>query len=196
LFKEREAAPVIVVSGLPRSGTSMMIKMLQAGGIELLTDEVRAADVDNPEGYYEFERVKELDKGDSGWVPEARGRAVKVISALLEHLPPKETYRVIWMNRRMAEILASQRKMLVHRGEDPTKTGDEKMQDLYAKHVDKVRSWLQTQHNTQVLEMDYNALLTDPQSQAPRIAEFLKIPLDTEAMIAVVNPDLYRNRAR
>jgi hypothetical protein len=195
LRKRRIAQPIIVVSGLPRSGTSMMMKMLEAGGIGLLTDHLRKPDVDNPEGYYEFERVKQLDKGDTAWIPQARGRAVKVISALLEHLPAGEEYRVILMNRHIEEILASQRKMLVRRGEDPNKTSDEKMQDLYRKHLAKVRAWLHDHPNVRVLEMDYNAMLVDPLPHAVRVCEFLGSDMDPQAMAAVVDPELYRNRA-
>jgi hypothetical protein len=174
----------------------MMMKMLEAGGIGLLTDHLRKAEVDNPEGYYEFERVKQLDKGDTAWVPQARGRAVKVISALLEHLPAEEEYRVILMNRRIEEILASQRKMLVRRGENPDKTSDEEMHDLYTRHLAKVRAWLHTRPDIQVLEMDYNALLADPLPHTIRLCQFLGTDLDPQAMISVVDPDLYRNRAR
>ncbi|HZD55295.1 MAG TPA: hypothetical protein VE136_01120, partial [Anaerolineales bacterium] len=97
-----------IVSGLPRSGTSMMMKMLEAGGVPPLTDEIRTADRDNPKGYYEFERVKKMPDGDKAWMVEARGKSVKVISALLEHLPPQYDYKVIFMRRDMNEILASQ----------------------------------------------------------------------------------------
>ena len=111
--------PIVVVSGLPRSGTSMMMKMLEAGGIPPVTDELRTADDDNPKGYYEFERVKQMDKGDTAWVADAQGKVVKVISALLKHLPSSHNYQVIFLRRHMSEILASQRKMLIRRGEDP-----------------------------------------------------------------------------
>ena len=90
---------VTIVSGLPRSGTSMMMKMLEAGGIELLIDRVRVADADNPKGYYEFERVKQIET-DQAWLPEAQGKAVKMISALLRHLPADCRYRIIFMERR------------------------------------------------------------------------------------------------
>ena len=115
---------ITVVSGLPRSGTSMMMKMLAAGGIPPLTDALRAADRDNPKGYYEFERVKQLDKGDTAWLPLAQGKVVKVISFLLQYLPPDQTYQVVFLRRNIDEILASQRKMLIHRGEDPDQMDD------------------------------------------------------------------------
>ena len=125
LFKKPDH--VVVVSGLPRSGTSMMMKMLEAGGLSPLIDGEREADEDNPKGYYEFERVKQLPKGDYGWLEDAQGRVVKVISGLLVHLPPTHDYRVVFMRRAMPEILASQRKMLVRRGENSDQVSDEKL---------------------------------------------------------------------
>lgn len=197
---DRTAAPtlppktVVIVSGLPRSGTSMMMKMLEAGGLSVLSDGLRTADTDNPEGYYEFERVKQLDKGDVAWLAEAEGKVVKVISALLEHLPPGYQYRVIFMNRRMEEVLASQRKMLAHRGE-ASDIGDEKLAELLGKHLRKVKSWLAAQPNFHLLEVDYNNMLGDPRPYGQQINRFLAGILNEEAMAAVVNPTLYRNRA-
>jgi hypothetical protein len=115
---------VVVVSGLPRSGTSMLMNMLDAGGIPPLTDNLRAADDDNPRGYYEFEPVKKLREGDFSWLPNAQGKSVKIISALLAYLPPTETFQVLFMQRAIPEILASQRRMLINRGEDPDKVSD------------------------------------------------------------------------
>lgn len=196
----RPAAPglppktVVIVSGLPRSGTSMMMKMLAAGGLPVLSDGQRTADSDNPEGYYEFERVKQLDKGDKAWLREAEGKVVKVISALLEHLPPGYEYRLIFMNRRMQEVLASQRKMLAHRGE-ASDISDEKLAELLDRHVRKVKGWLATQPHFQLLEIDYNRMLADPRPFSAQINRFLAGSLDEEAMAAVVKPSLYRNRA-
>src|ERR1700730_12387191 len=104
----RYGAPIVVVSGTPRSGTSMAMKMLDAGGMPTLTDGIRAADESNPKGYYEFERVKELDKnGDIAWLSDARGNAVKIISFLLTFLPESFDYQVIFMDRDLDEVLAS-----------------------------------------------------------------------------------------
>ncbi len=185
---------VVIVSGLPRSGTSMMMKMLEAGGLPLLSDGLRTADTDNPEGYYEFERVKQLDKGDVAWLAEAEGKVVKVISALLEHLPSGYQYRVVFMNRRMEEVLASQRKMLAHRGE-PSDISDEKLAELLDKHLRKVKGWLAAQPNFRLLEVDYNAMLADPRPFAAQVNRFLGGVLDEAAMAGMVNPALYRNRA-
>ena len=189
------SSAIIVVSGLPRSGTSMMMKMLEAAGLPVITDELREADADNPKGYYEFERVKQLDKGDTAWVAGAQGKVVKVISALLEHLPPDYPYRVIFMHRQMDEILASQRKMLERRGEPSEQVSDQEMAQLFAKHLQKVQAWLQAQPNFSVLAVDYNQMLQDPRPHIRRLNHFLGGHLDEEAMAAVVDPQLYRNRA-
>lgn len=194
LFKSEDVQPVVVVSGLPRSGTSMLMKMLEAGGIPPLTDSIRTADDDNPKGYYEFERVKAMDKGDTDWVSDAQGKVVKVISALLKYLPAEYQYKVIYIRRNMPEILASQRKMLVRRGENPDKMDDEQMTELFAKHVAQVEQWLSAQPNMSVLYVHYSDILSDPQSQATRINEFLGSRLDAEQMALVVDPNLYRNR--
>ena len=185
---------ITIVSGLPRSGTSMMMQMLEAGGMAILTDGLREADADNPRGYYEFERLKQLPKGDHAWLEEAQGKAVKVIAALLEHLPPDHRYKVIFMRRRMEEVLTSQRRMLVRRGEDPDKTDDEELARLFEKHLRKVEAWLAAQPHVDVLDVDYNAVLADPTVHVRRINAFLGDFLDEEAMAAVVDARLYRNR--
>ncbi len=185
---------ITVVSGLPRSGTSMMMKMLHAGGIPPITDEIRRADTDNPKGYYEFERVKKLDKGDTAWVPDAVGKSVKVITALLTHLPKDYTYRVLIMRRDLDEVLASQAKMLERRGEQQA-VSDDKMKALFTKHLRQIEAWLQQQPNVAWLDVNYGELVKDPQSQLARINEFLGGNLDVAAMAAVADPQLHRNRA-
>jgi len=187
---------ITIVSGLPRSGTSMMMKMVDAGGIPPLTDELRAADEDNPKGYYEFERVKQMDKGDTGWVPEARGKAVKVISALLKFLPTTEEYRVIFIRRNIDEILASQRKMLIHRGEDPDRQDDAQMKVLFEKHLRSVEEWLASRRNVRTLYVHYSDMLGNPKPQIERVNAFLGGKLNTARMAEVVDPALYRNRSR
>ena len=191
---EDEKEAVVVVSGLPRSGTSMLMSMLDAGGIPPITDNIRTADEDNPKGYYEFERVKALDKGDTAWVADAQGKTVKVISALLKYLPVDYEYRVIYIRRNMPEILASQHKMLVRRGEDPEKVDDEQMTALFEKHVSQVEGWLREQPNMQVLYVHYGDILADPENEARRINDFLGGDLQVERMAEAVDPDLYRNR--
>lgn len=193
LFK-RKPTPVILVSGLPRSGTSMMMKMLEAGGIPPLTDNIRSADADNPKGYYEFERAKKLREGDTGWLEEAGGKSVKTISALLEHLPPGYQYKVLFMRRAMPEILASQRKMLINRGEDPNKVDEAEMARLFEAHLHKVIGWLAEQPNFEVLYVNYNDMVSNPKELIPQINRFLGGRLNVAAMQAVVDPELYRQR--
>jgi LPS sulfotransferase NodH len=186
--------PIIVVSGLPRSGTSMMMKMLQAGGLEPLTDSIRTADDDNPNGYFEFERVKQMAAGDRAWLDEAGGKVVKVISYLLEQLPNDRAYKVIFMEREIKEVLASQKKMLDHRGE-PSKISDAEMEAQFREHIKLVRPWLARQPHMEVLYVGYNSMMSDPEPLCNRIVEFLDMPLDLEKMRAVPNAKLYRNRA-
>ncbi|HNS01899.1 MAG TPA: sulfotransferase, partial [Anaerolineae bacterium] len=186
---------ITVVSGLPRSGTSMMMKALEAGGLPALTDALRVADEDNPKGYYEVERVKQLDKGDTAWMADAQGKVIKVISALLEHLPAAYSYRVIFMQRALPEVLASQKKMLERRGEPTDRVSDEELTRLFTKHVQKVETWLRAQPNFQTLPVDYNRMLADPQPWVRQINQFLEGRLDEARMIEVVDPALYRNRA-
>lgn len=186
--------PVVIVSGLPRSGTSMMMKMLKAGGLELLTDEQRRADEDNPQGYFEFERVKKLKEGDVGWVAEAQGKAVKVISYLLQGLPPDRRYKVIFMQRDMQEILASQKQMLIRRGEPTDRVSDEEMATLFEKHLKQIEAWLEEQPNMDVLYVHYSEILNDPHTLASTVARFLGIPLNVEQMAAVPDERLHRQR--
>jgi hypothetical protein len=184
---------ITIVSGLPRSGTSMMMKMLEAGGLPVLTDHIRAADADNPKGYYEFERVKLIAR-DKSWLPEARGKAVKIISELLKHLPPDYHYRVIFMRRQIEETLASQRQMLIRRGERVSSAGDERMAKLFRRHLVWLDSRLKKQANTEVVYVDYGAVIANPAEQAKIINQFLRHRLDVQAMASVVDPSLHRQR--
>jgi len=196
LFKKNTSSRIVVVSGLPRSGTSLMMKMLEAGGIPPLTDNVRAADEDNPKGYYEFERVKALRQGDVAWIPLAEGKAVKVIAALLPYLPDTHRYHVVFMRRAMPEVLASQRQMLIRRGEDPDKISDEEMARLFQRHLQKVQTWMAQQPHLEYLEVSYNQLLASPDAVVGRVNRFLGGNLDVEAMKGVVDPSLYRQRVQ
>src|ERR1700742_3020455 len=141
MMSEYDGQSVTVISGLPRSGTSMMMKMLAAGGVPVMTDEIRTADEDNPKGYFELEKVKELAK-DHAWLEGAKGKSVKIISALLKHLPAQYTYNVIFIRRRIEEVLASQKQMLIRRGEPTDTVSDQKMADIFQRHVKDVESWL------------------------------------------------------
>ncbi len=193
LFR-KESQPVIVVSGLPRSGTSMMMKMLEAGGLEVLTDHLRRPNEDNPQGYYEFERVKKLPEGDTVWLSNAEGKVVKVISALLMHLPSEHTYKILFMRRSMEEILASQKQMLVRRGEPTDKVDDAEMSRLFEKHLQEVQTWLGRQPYITYLDVNYNVMLRDPRPQLSYVCSFLDHALDLEKMVEVVDPALYRQK--
>jgi hypothetical protein len=188
-----EQDAITIVSGLPRSGTSMMMKMLQAGGMEALTDNIRGADEDNPEGYYEFERVKQIER-DRAWLDAARGKAVKMISALLQHLPSSHNYKIIFMSRDMSEILASQKQMLIRRGEPTGAVSDEKMAAIFQRHLAKVQAWLTQQPNIEVIYVRYDETIREPVVQAERVNELLGDRLDVEEMARVVDPELYRQR--
>lgn len=190
----KEHTVITIVSGLPRSGTSMMMKMLDAGGLPPLTDELRQPDDDNPKGYYEFERVKKLDTGDVAWLVDARGKAVKVIAALLKHLPSDHHYKVIFMQRRLKETLMSQRQMLIRRGKATDKIDDEEMAVLFRKHMKQTQDWLAEQSNFDVLYVSYNDVVENPKDQVERINHFLGNILDVEKMTNVIDPNLYRQR--
>ena len=186
---------VTVVSGLPRSGTSLMMQMITAGGIEAVQDGQRAADADNPKGYLEFEAVKKL-KEDASWVPGAVGKVVKVISMLLFDLPATQKYRVIFMTRHMDEILASQKEMLKRRGTlDDKGPSDDDMRKFFQNHLNKVRNWLSLQPNIQVLFVDYNAIMTGDDKGIRDVGEFLGSAVKGALMKKTLAPRLYFNRA-
>jgi len=190
----RYGRPIVLVSGLPRSGTSMAMKMLEAGGLRVVTDGLRSADEDNPKGYYEDERVKDLhQQGDKAWLREARGKVVKIISFLLKSLPADNNYKVLFMHRDLREIVASQNKMLVRRGES-NDTPDERAVQLLDEQVRDARFFLR-RPQFDVLELKYGEMLQGARPQALRIAEFLGEPLDVEKMAQVVDVQLYRNRS-
>ncbi len=191
----RYGRPIIVVSGLPRSGTSMAMKMLQAGGLPLLTDGERQADEDNPKGYFEYEPVMNLARNpDKSWLVGARGKGVKIISTLLRELPARHNYRVVFMRRDLGEILASQAKMLERRGEDAD-AGDEQMREVFENDLWRAGYLLKNGPQFRVLPVHYTAVLAEPLEQARRLAAFLGGDLDVEGMAAVADPELYRNRA-
>lgn len=188
------ATPITVVSGLPRSGTSLMMRMLEAGGIPVMVDNLRTADTDNPNGYYELERVKKLPAGDTEWLMEARGKVVKIISFLLNTLPAEHQYRIVFMDRALPEVLASQQKMLVHRDEATDELSDEKATELFTAHLAQTKGWLSEQSNIEVFFMDYGKLVHSPAAHVARLDDFFNGMLDVAAMMEVIDPDLYRNR--
>ena len=191
----RYGAPITVVSGLPRSGTSMAMKMLEAGGMKLVTDGARQADEQNPNGYYELEAVKGLDKeGDASWLLDARGKAVKVISHLLTWLPETYDYRVIFMERSLDEIIASQNKMLGQRGHADETNDPDRAKLAFERHLDQTMRFLANRPCFKTLRVSYTEAVRHPQPAADRIAAFLDNKMDVAAMAAVANEALYRNR--
>jgi hypothetical protein len=171
----------------------MMMRMLEAGGLPPVVDNLRQADIDNPLGYYEFEPVKKV-KEDTSWVEGARGKAVKMVYSLLYHLPATCRYRVLFMRRKMEEVLASQRKMLERLGKADDKVSDQQIAQLFRSQLQKFEAWVQGQPRFQLLDVDYNRMLEGPREQVEQVNAFLGGGLNTEAMCQVVDTSLYRNR--
>lgn len=193
--KRKYGEPIVIVSGLPRSGTSMMMKMLEAGGLLVMTDSIRKADIDNPKGYYEYERVKNLEKEtDKSYVREARGKVLKVISFLLKDLPHDNFYRVVFMRRHLDEVISSQNKMLDRRGEDAIEDR-ETMAEAYRNHLAAVKILVRKRPNLEMLEFRYDEAVKNPREAARMVNAFLGGKLDEGAMAAVIDGELYRNRA-
>lgn len=185
--------PITIVSGLPRSGTSMMMKMLEAGGMDIVTDNIRKPDIDNPKGYYELERVKKLAE-DASWLGETEGKAFKMVAMLLRHLPPDHSYHVVFMQRNMKEMLASQSKMLKRLGQPGGNVSEERMAEIFRGQVDKIKQWLEAQSNIDVLYVDYSDVLRHPSREAKRTTKFIMKDLDVDLMAGTVDPSLYRNK--
>jgi len=180
---------VVVVSGLPRSGTSMMMQILEAGGLEILADFKREADQDNPKGYYELEAVKKLDR-DNSCLQNAAGRAVKVISHFLKHLPENNNYKIIFMDRSMKEIIRSQQKMLGENKEAYPKV----IAEAFRKEVKKIKKWIDKKENIDIISIHYSDVVKHPKKEIKKIKKFLDIDLNLDKMTSVVDPELYRNK--
>jgi len=185
---------ITIVSGLPRSGTSMMMQVIEAGGVPALTDNLRTRDEDNPQGYYEFEPVKKT-KEDPSWVPGARGKVVKMVYRLLYDLPDDQEYRVIFMRRNIDEVLASQKIMLQRSGKQGAAISDERLKELFVGELEKFEHWIATRKNFSILSVDYSDMVASPATQCKRINEFLGGILDCDRAAAAVDPSLYRNRS-
>jgi hypothetical protein len=168
-----------------------MMQMLDKGGVGVVTDRVRTPDADNPRGYYEFEPVKQVKRDDS-WLPSARGKAVKMVSQLLYDLPDGERYRVLFLERDLEEVLASQEKMLANLGQPAAPR--EAMRRAFTTHLERLHEWLSLQGNFTVLRVRYPDLIARPCEQAARVRDFLGIPADAGRMAQAVDPSLYRNR--
>lgn len=184
---------ITVVSGMPRSGTSLMMQMLNAGGVPALTDDRRAPDVHNPLGYFEYEAVKSLAR-DASWMGWARGKAVKIIYRLLRYLPPEFEYRVIFMERELGEVVASQRDMLRARGDAAADQDTERMLVAFAAEMDEARAWLAAQSNIRTLFSPYGEIVANPEQWAGELSRFLD-GLNVVAMAASVDARLRHHGA-
>lgn len=189
-----QPAFITVVSGLPRSGTSLMMQMIHAGGLQPVTDQIREPDADNPKGYLEFERVKQI-RTDKSWLPDARGKVVKMVHLLLLDLPPDHDYRVVFMRRRPDEVLASQSKMLERQGKSGAALPPAALAKVYQQQLDKVLAWAGQQPNFRLMEVWYHDVVGAPAEAAAKVNEFLGNGLNTNAMAGAVDPSLYRNKA-
>jgi len=185
---------ITIVSGLPRSGTSLMMSLLGSGGMPLLVDNIRQANEDNPRGYFEMERVKKLQE-DQSWLPSAQGKAVKIISALLMKLPADYQYKIIFMRRAMQEILASQRQMLIRRGQATDTVNDAAIALSFERHLQHVERWLAQQVNMRVLYVDYAALIQFPAEGVHMVNTFTGGRLNEQQMMTVIDPKLHRQRS-
>jgi hypothetical protein len=188
------AGYVTVVSGVPRSGTSLLMQMLCAGGMPVLADGVRAPDADNPRGYFEYEPARGLRR-DASWLARAEGSAVKVVHLLVPALPPDHRYRLILVRRELTEVLASQRAMLARRGIVEDDLPDERLAAVFRAQLAEVERWAQERPTVELLCVDYTALLADAPRTAAELDRFLGGGLDCDAMAASVDPALHRQRA-
>jgi hypothetical protein len=195
LLSEKRVDDIVIVSGLPRCGTSMMMQMLEAGGISPMTDHIRKADEDNPKGYYEFEKVKNI-KEDASWLERCYGKAFKMVSALLYYLPNDKRYKVIFMKREMAEMLASQNKMLQIKGQESDTVSDGDMSKKLYKHLHNIEEWLANQNNIDVIYINYNDVIKKPYENAKLVSQFVNGRLDVDKMTGSVKTSLYRQRKR
>jgi hypothetical protein len=187
---------LVVVTGLPRSGTSALMQMLAAGGVKILSDGLREADEDNPRGYLEFEPVKNLLK-DSKWLFQSRGQAVKIVAPLLAALPAGLACRVILCERDLDEVLDSQERMLTRRNQPTVATPERRriLKDEYARTLARVKLMLARRPDTGLLVVEYGDVVSEPRAAAERLAQFLGQELDAARMAAAIDPRLHRNHA-
>jgi len=185
--------PIIVVSGLPRSGTSMMMQMLHKGGVDILIDGVREADENNPKGYFEFEAVKRL-QSDNSWLAEAKNKGIKIISHLLPELPAKYKYKVILMERDMEEVIRSQHVMLERLGKVQKGTYVGSVDMTFRHNLDKIALWAEEREYVDMLYVKYTDVIENPQNEAQKICQFLNLDLDIEKMVQAVDQKLYRTK--
>jgi len=184
---------ITLVTGTPRSGTSLVMQMLRAGGMPLLCDDARPADADNPRGYFEYDAVRRTGR-DAAWLDAAAGRAVKVVHALVPCLPAGRAYRVIDVRRPAGEVLASQRAML-RRTNAPTQDEDAALLErAFRSQCEAMARWVLRVAGAPLLRLEYPEVVRDPAAAADRLRRFLAADLDARAMAGAVEPELYRQR--
>lgn len=184
---------VTIVSGLPRTGTSMMMQMLLAGGMTILTDKKRVSDEDNPKGYFELQNATRLHQ-QSDWLQDAKGGAVKIVAQLLPYLPNKYEYRIVFMQRDLNEVLGSQNLMLNRLQKKTTAISEQRLRKVFSLQLKQTHDWLEQRQNIQTLFVNYNDVVENPDSTAEQVADFLGGALTVSAMSDIVDPTLYRQR--
>ena len=184
---------IYIVSGLPRSGTSMMMQMLEKAGLDILTDKIRKPDESNPKGYYEHEEIKKLATNKK-WLKNAVGKTIKVIAQLLLQLPAKYHYKIIFMNRDIDEVVKSQHKMLVSKGKAKEDTFPVNLKITFVKTIKKVQFWANKNHNVEILYMNHKDLIEQPEKEALKIIEFLNLDIDSKKIASVIDKKLYRTK--
>ena len=184
---------ITIVSGLPRSGTSLMMQMLEKGGMDILTDHVRKADAHNEKGYYEYEKVKSIRK-ENAWMKEADGKAVKIITQLLPYISPDYEYTVLYIIRPMEEILRSQKCMREHLPDAGKSVAREVLEQSYSRQVQRVQHWMENHPKIRTLYVYYPELMNHPLEKAEEIRSFLGVGLDTEAMASAVDVGLWHQK--
>jgi hypothetical protein len=194
LAAESRDGVITVVAGLPRSGTSMLMRMLSFGGLPVLSDTVRRADVDNPLGYFEYDKAKRLREEDQSWLAGARGKVVKIVAQLVPGLPTAYRYNVIFIERDLGEVLASQRAMLDRSGRKGAALSEDQLQTAFRAQLSSVKAWLRDHTNARTLLVRYSEILSEPAAGAARIDEFLGGGLDRTAMAQAVDTRLWRQR--
>jgi len=193
LAARKRGDTIVIVSGLPRCGTSMMMQMLEAGGMAIVTDNIKTPDEDNPRGYYEYEKVKKI-REDASWLKNCNGKVIKMVSALLYYLPKGKKYKVIFMVRDMEEMFESQEAVLQRLGGEGVDISYEEMIEKLKKHLLDVKDWVARQRNIEVTYIDYNEVIQNPQRKASLVSQFLKGQVNVEKMSTVVDKSLYRKR--
>jgi hypothetical protein len=183
---------ITIVSGLPRSGTSLLMQMLKISNMNILSDNIRQADESNPRGYYEYEKVKSLQK-DNSWMQQQDGKVIKIIAQLLKYIPKKLQYKVIFMERNLDEIMASQSKMIERMGK--TVSGDnEVLKNVFSHHVDEIKTWLIETPNIDTLFLNYAEIINNPLNASKEIIDFLGLKIEPRKMASTVDSSLYRER--